>query len=178
MSGFPNERVAMDVLGPIKESKNGNKYILCITDHFSKFTKAIPMPDQTAERVAKIFVQDWVYMWGEPTKLHTDQGTNFESILMKNICEHLEVEKTRTTPYHPQGNAQVERYNQSIMTIVSKLVDKENYENWDDKLPISVSAYNATEHATTQKTPNRLMFGREVSHNFDKMLPAEALKDD
>ena len=57
------------------------------------------------------------------------------------------------------------------MKIVSKLLAKDNFENWDEKLPISVAAYNATEHTTTQKTPNRLMMGREVSHNFDKMLP-------
>ena len=170
-SGFPNERIAMDVMGPFKDSNAGNKYVLCITDHFSKYARAIPMPDQKAERIARILVQDWVYVWGEPNKVHTDQGSNFESGLMKDICEHLEVEKTRTTPYHPQGNAQVERYNQTIMSICSKLTDKENYQNWDEKLPISVAAYNATEHDTTGKTPNRLMMGREVSHNFDKMLP-------
>ena len=90
---------------------------------------------------------------------------------MKEICDHLEIDKTRTSPYHPQGNAQVERYNQTIMSICSKLTDKEHYQNWDEKLPISVSAYNATEHSTTGKTPNRLMMGREISHNFDKMLP-------
>jgi hypothetical protein len=171
VAGFPNERVAMDVVGPLKESKNGNKYILCMTDHFSKFTRAFAMPDQVAKRVAKLFVQEWVYMWGEPMSLHTDQGSNFESELLKQVCMILKVEKTRTTPYHPQGNAQVERYNQTVMNIVSKLTDKNDYDDWDEQLPIAVAAYNATEHATTTFTPNRLMFNRELMHNFEKMLP-------
>ena len=174
VSGFPNERVAMDVVGPAKESRNGNKYVLCITDHFSKYTKAIPMPDQVAMRVAKIFVQEWVYMWGEPLSVHTDRGANFESELLAEVCRWLQVSKTRTTAYHPQGNAQVERYNQTVIDIVSKLTNKETFEDWDEQVPIAVSAYNATEHATTGFTPNKLMFGREVMHNFDKMLPESA----
>ena len=174
VSGFPNERVAMDVVGPTKESKNGNRYVLCITDHFSKYTKAIPMPDQVATRVAKIFAQEWVYMWGEPLSLHTDRGSNFESDLLAEMCRWLQISKTRTTAYHPQGNAQVERYNQTVVDIVSKLTNKDTYDDWDEQVPIAVSAYNATEHATTGYTPNRLMFGREVMHNFDKMLPESA----
>ena len=174
VSGFPNERVAMDIVGPAKASLNGNRYVLCITDHFSKYTKAIPMPDQVAERVAKIFVQEWVYCWGEPMSLHTDRGANFESDLLAEVCRWLRISKTRTTAYHPQGNAQVERYNQTVIDMVSKLTNKETYDDWDEQIPIAVSAYNATEHATTGFTPNRLMFGREVMHNFDKMLPESA----
>ena len=171
VSGFPNERVAMDVVGPMITSRNGHKYVLCITDHFSKFSRAFPMPDQTAKRIAKIFVQEWVYMWGEPMSLHADQGGNFESDLMAHICRHLKVEKTRTTPYHPQGNAQVERYNQTMIDIVAKLTSKPEYDDWCEQVPIAVAAYNGTEQATTGFTPNRLMFGRELMHNFDKMLP-------
>ena len=171
VSGFPNERVAMDVMGAFKESKNGNKYVLCITDHFSKYSRAFPMPDQVSTRVAEIFVKEWIYMWGEPMSLHTDRGTNFESELLAQVCKLMKIAKTRTTAYHPQGNAQVERYNQSVMDIVAKLTDKETYDDWDEQLPISVAAYNATEHSTTGFTPNRLMFNREMMHNFDKMLP-------
>ena len=178
VSGFPNERVAMDVVGPLITSRNGNKYVLCITDHFSKYTRAFPMPDQTAKRIAKIFVQDWVYMWGEPMSVHTDQGSNFESELMAQVCRHLKSEKTRTTPYHPQGNAQVERYNQTMIDIVAKLTSKPEYVDWCEQIPIAAAAYNGTEQATTGYTPNRLMFGRELMHNFDKMLPEAEDKEE
>ena len=178
VSGFPNERVAMDVMGPFIKSKNGNRYVLCMTDHFSKFSRAFAIPDQVAERVAKLFVREWVYMWGEPLSLHTDRGSNFESELMTQVCKLLHVSKTRTTAYHPQGNAQVERYNQTIADIVAKLTDKEEFTDWDEQLPIAVSAYNATEHSTTGFTPNKLMFNRELMHNFDKMLPESANKEE
>ena len=171
VSGFPNERVAMDVMGAFKTSKNGNKYVLCITDHFSKYSRAFPMPDQVSTRVAEIFVKEWIYMWGEPMSLHTDRGTNFESELLAQVCKLMKIAKTRTTAYHPQGNAQVERYNQSIIDIVAKLTNQESYDDWDEQLPISVAAYNATEHSTSGFTPNRLMFNREMMHNFDKMMP-------
>ena len=171
VTGFPNERVAMDVMGPLKETKQGNKYILCITDHFSKFTRAVPMPDQVAKRVAEIFVNEWVLQWGEPHTLHTDQGTNFQSELLKHVCELLQIEQTRTSTYHPQGNAQVERYNQTVMSMVAKLTQKDALDEWDRQLPAAVAAYNATEHNTTGFTPNKLMINREVRHNFDKMLP-------
>ena len=75
---------------------------------------------------------------------------------MGEVCDLLYVAKTRTTAYHPQGNAQVERYNQTIADIVAKLTDKEEYTNWDEQLPIAVAAYNATEHSTTGFTPNKL----------------------
>ena len=171
VTGFPGERVAMDVVGPLKESKSGNKYVLCITDHFSKFSRAFAMPDQVAKRVARIFVDEWVCQWGEPMALHTDQGSNFESELLAQVCDLMKVPKTRTSPYHPQGNAQTERYNQTIINIVAKLTDKSTYDDWDEQIPVAVAAYNATEHATTGFTPNRLMFNREMRHNFDKMLP-------
>ena len=108
-SVFPNERVAMDIMGAYKTSRNGNKYVFCITDHFSKYSRAFAMPDQVSTRVAKLFVQEWIYMWDESMSLQTDQGSNFESALIAQVCQLMKVAKTRTTPYHPQGNAQLER---------------------------------------------------------------------
>ena len=176
-TGYPGERVAMDVVGPLKESKNGNKYVLCITDHFSKYSRAEAMPNQLACTVAEIFVKRWVYDWGEPLTLHTDQGSNFNSDLMRQVCELLQIGKTRTSPYHPQGNAQNERYNQTVINIVAKLTDKQEYNNWDDVLPTAVCAYNSTEHAATGYTPNLLMTGREMHHNIDKMMPDRPVQD-
>ena len=90
---------------------------------------------------------------------------------MKEVCKLYNIDKTRTTAYHPQGNAQTERYNQTLINIVAMLVDKDEFDNWDEQLPIAVSAYNATEHATTGFTPNKLFFSREITHQLDFYLP-------
>jgi transposase InsO family protein len=171
LSGHPNETVSMDIVGPLKESESGNKYVLCITDHFSRYARAYAIPDQSAQTVAAIFVNHWICEDGEPHVIHTDQGANFESELMAQVCELHQVGKTRTTPYHPQGNAVTERFNQTIIDIVSKLVDRETYANWDSVLPKAVAAYNSTEHRMTRHTPHRLFKNREMVHNLDKMLP-------
>ena len=133
LPGEPGQRVAMDVCGPLKETTSGNKYVLVISDHFSKYTEAYPMPDQTAETIAKILVKEWFVKKGPPEELHTDQGANFESKLIAEICKLYDIEKTRTTPYHPQGDGQVERFNRSLMDIIYGMEQK--HKEWDETLP-------------------------------------------
>ena len=173
MSGYCNERVQMDLCGPVKESYYKNKYLLVITDRFSKFTKAFPIPDKEKKTVAERFVSKWIYEYGEPEQVHTDQGGEFEADLMKHLCILYDIKKTRTSPFHPQGNAQVERYNQTIATMLNTLSD--DYEDWDMKIPLAVSSYNATINATTGFTPNKLWFGRELYMRADRVLPRNPL---
>ena len=173
ISGCFNERVAMDIVGPMKKTQRGNIYILTITDHFTKFSRAVALPDQRARTIADAFLDRWVNDFQPPLQLHTDQGANFESELMQQVCELFRIEKTRTTAYHPQGNAQCERLNQSIVQALAKLVDKDTFDDWDEQLPIAVAAYNATLHASTGYTPNRLLYGRELPHELERMLPAQ-----
>ena len=172
--GYCNERVSMDICGPLTVSAHGNLHVLVITDSFSKYTKAFPMKDATAQTVAEIFTQRWINDFGEPDQLHTDQGTNFESALMAEICEMHDIHKTRTSPYHPKSDGQVERFNQTMMKMVRALDG--SYKDWDMKLSTAVSAYNATIHSTTGFTPNRIWFGREISHSADSILPENPAK--
>ena len=121
ISGEPNERIAMDVCGPLIKTPDGNEYVLAITDYFTKFTEALPMKDQKAEAIATILVEKWIHKYGQPMELHTDQGKNFESNLLKEVLQIYEIDKTRTTAFHPQSDGQVERYNKTIMTLAYAL---------------------------------------------------------
>lgn len=107
-SGVPLERIHMDILGPLPETKNGNKYILMIIDQFTKWIECFPLPNQKTERIAKSFVDNIICRLGCPLELHTDQGKNMDGTIMRQICELLQIAKTRTTPYHPASNGQVE----------------------------------------------------------------------
>ena len=96
--GFPLDRLAMDVMGPLPVSKNNNKYILVIGDYFTRWMEAYPLPNQQAENVARCLVFEFFNRWGIPLELHSDQGRNFESDLIKHLCKLLDITKTRTTP--------------------------------------------------------------------------------
>ena len=173
-SGYPMERLAIDILGELPQTNKGNKYILVISDYFTKWTEALPMPNMEACTVAKILVEDILCRFGIPQKIHSDQGRQFESKLFQEMCKMLGIDKTRTTPYHPQSDGMVERFNRTLATMLSAYVDS-NQKDWDDQLPYVMMAYRSADHETTGMSPNMLMFGREVSTPLDLMFEMPSL---
>ena len=102
-AGYALERVHIDIMGSLVETQKGNKYILVIVDQFTKWMEAFPLKNQLAETVAGVVVREFVARFGCPLEIHTDQGRNFESELFKEMCELLEIGKTRTTSYRPSA---------------------------------------------------------------------------
>ena len=166
ISGFPMERIAIDILGELPETPRGNKYIVVIGDYFTKWTEALPIPNMEACTVAKVLVENVLCRFGIPQVIHSDQGRQFESNLFQEMCKLLGIHKTRTTPYHPQSDGMVERFNRTLAAMLSAYVS-ENHRDWDEQLPYVTMAYRSTEHETTGMSPNMLMFGREVSTPLD-----------
>ena len=111
--GKPWEMVGVDVL-KVPISHQGSQYILVIQDYFTKWPVAIPMKDQTANMIVQALVSTFSN-YGIPSVLHSDQGTNFESTVLKQTCGAFVMHKSRTTPYHPQGDGLVERTNRSLL---------------------------------------------------------------
>ena len=169
-TGAPYERISMDVCGPLVLTPRGNQYLLVISDHFTKYTRAFPMKDQTAATVAHILIYEWFAIHGEPMQIHSDQGSNFESKLMQDLCASYGIEKTRTTPFHPQADGQVERFNKTVMNLIYSIIDKK-LDTWDLKCIHAVSAYNASVHESTGFTPNRMVFADEIKHSDARILP-------
>ena len=170
VSGEPGRRIAMDILGPLPTSDRGNKYVLVVADYFTKWTEAFPMKNQEASTVATIFVEEWVSRYGVPAVLHSDQGRNFESSLFRQVCELLGIQKTRTSPLHPQSDGMVERFNRTLLNAVAKMVDA-NQRDWDEQLPLVMMAYRSSRHDSTKFSPNYLQFGREVRLPADIVVP-------
>ena len=170
----PLQRVAMDILGPLPETPRGSKYILVVGDYFTKWKEAYPLKNMEASSVARVFVNDFVCRFGVPESLHTDQGRNFESALIKEICQLLGVRKTRTTPYHPQSDGLVERFNKTVLEMLSMAVQQDE-DKWDLLLPPLLLAYRTSVHETTGATPFSLMFGRDPRLPEDIMygIPSE-----
>lgn len=169
--GMRFHKVAADILGPVTKAKtSGAKFILVFTDYFTKYVVTVPLNGMTAEEVALAFVQHWILRFGAPDSLHTDQGANFCSELMKETCTLLGIEKTRTSAYHPQGNGMVERHNRVIADVLSKYC-AENPREWDNLIPYLTFVYNTTVHKTTQATPFSLVFGEECKYPIDLLYP-------
>ena len=127
--------MASDILGPVTlAEKSRARYILVMSDLFTKYAVTVALQDMTAATVANAIIDEWIMKFGAPDVIHTDQGSNFNSELMQDICRIFMIEKTRTTPYHPQGNGQVERFNRVIADTLSKYC-AEKPQEWDVYLP-------------------------------------------
>jgi transposase InsO family protein/predicted aspartyl protease len=166
--GEPMERVALDILGPLPESLHGHKYILVVTDYFTRWTEAYAMRDQEAVTVTGKFLEEFICRFGIPRQVHTDQGRQFESRVFQELCTRLHIDKTRTTAYHPQSDGLVERFNRTVEDLLSKYVSP-TQRDWDEYLPLAMLAYRSSVHESTGQTPCRMMLGR------DPALPPDLL---
>ena len=168
--GYRFERIAMDLCGPLLRTKDGNRYVLVVGDYFSKFTMPIAIKNKKQETVADALVKRWFPLFGVPEVIHTDRGTEFDNMLMRELCERFNITKTRTCSYHPASNGVIERYNSSFAQIVSTLCNEQ--QQWDMYLPFAQMSYNATVHDTTKETPNKVVFGEQLRMPIDVMTPA------
>ena len=98
----PFHIVAADILGPVTLAKKSQaRYILVISDLYTKYAVAVPLKVMTAKTVATTLVEEWILKFGAPDTFYTDQGSNFNSEVRKDICQVFMIDKTRTSPYHP-----------------------------------------------------------------------------
>ena len=158
-SSAPMDLLCIDFLS-LETSKGGFSNILVMTDHFTRYSQAVATRDQTARTTAKVIVDSFVNHYGMPVRLHSDQGANFESNTIKQLCDILGIKKTHTTPYHPQGNSQCERFNSTLLSMLACLTEDEKT-RWKEHLPYVVHAYNCTKNDATGYSPFHLMFGRK-----------------
>ncbi|THD24703.1 Gypsy retrotransposon integrase protein 1 [Fasciola hepatica] len=168
-AGEPGQRDGIDIMEPLPMSKDEDQYVLVMIDYFTKWSEAVALRFQDANSVADAFIRKWVGRYGAPEHLHSDQGSAFESQMLREVCGLLGVKKTRTTPYHPQSNGLVECTNRTIEALLQSFIDNRRTNRWDELLPMCMIVYRASCHGTTQFSPAFLTLGRELR------LPIELL---
>ena len=165
----PFTRIAMDIyIGPLPRTKAGNKYILVVMDYSSKWPEAYAMKNTTSETVVKCLI-DMTSRVGIPEELLTDNGSNFISKIMKSYCQAMGIRQIKTSPYHPQTDGMVERFNATLKTLIRKLTQNPGVE-WDACLPYLLYAYRGTVHRTTGFSPYQMLFGRVMRMPLDTMV--------
>ncbi|KAL5515899.1 hypothetical protein EMCRGX_G001144 [Ephydatia muelleri] len=159
----PFSRIAMEIVGPLPRSSKGHKYILVICDYATRYPEAVPLRtcDAVAEELGKLFSRV-----GIPREILTDQGTNFTSQLLAELYRLLNVHSIRTTPYHPQTDGLVERFNQTLKAMLRRTVTEEG-KDWDRLLPYLLFAYREVPQASTGFSPFELLYGRAVRGPLD-----------
>ncbi|XP_038072003.1 uncharacterized protein LOC119740694 [Patiria miniata] len=168
----PMEVVAMDFT-TLEALDGGFENVLVVTDVHTKYVWAIPTKDQRAPSVARALVQHVFLPFGCPLRLHSDQGRNFESNVVRELCNLYGIQRSHTTPYHPAGNGQCERFNRTLHNMLAALPEKKK-KKWPEYLPALVYAYNNSKNSTTGVEPFFLMFGRNGRFPHGLVLGVEA----
>ncbi|TKS65328.1 Retrovirus-related Pol polyprotein from transposon 17.6 [Collichthys lucidus] len=161
----PFERIGMDIVGPLEKSSSGHRYILVLCDYATRYPEAFPLRSFKARQVADCLLHLFSRV-GIPKEILTDCGTNFLSKLLQQVYQVLGVKGIKTTPYHPQTDGLVERYNRTLKSMLRKFVSHTGAD-WDRWLPYLLFAYREVPQASTGFSPFELLYGRQVRGPLD-----------
>ncbi|HEX2846906.1 MAG TPA: DDE-type integrase/transposase/recombinase, partial [Chitinophagaceae bacterium] len=160
-TSHPWHVLSIDLWDGGKVSVDGNRYVLSVVDNFSKYAFAIPIPDKSADTIAVALWKKVFVMFGAPEYLHSDNGTEFVNEVLAALSRRLNIERTRTTPYHPASNGIVERFHKFLRNAIASFV-REDHRYWDEFIDGIMLAYNTAIHEATGFQPAHLMFGRSI----------------
>ena len=158
--GYPFRRLSIDFVGPMKPSSKGSIFLFTIKCTFTKWIEAIPCIDTTAAHVAKMLEENIFCRFGIPEQIHSDQGPQFTSKLLTDVCRILNVPKTVTPAYNPKSNP-VERAHRDLTAII-KAITLDTEQDWEETLPMALLAMRTARNRSTGVTPHFALFGREA----------------
>jgi hypothetical protein len=150
----------IDLVGPLPTSGKGNSYLFTMIDRYTRWVEAVPLSSITTEACAQALLGTWVSRFGIPDVLVSDQGRQFESHLFSKIMQYCGIEKHRTTPYHPQANAMVERCHRTLKDSLRCLGNR--FADWEESLPSALLAMRVAVNKEGN-SPALLVYGEHLS---------------
>ena len=170
-----NQRIHMDLFGPLKTPHRSKAYILCMTDAFTKYVEVALLQDKNSETVCQEVFDKWICRFGVPIQIVTDGGKEFCNKLSTDLYNKLRISHSSTSPYHPQCNAQAEVANKHFQKYLATMCENDTL-HWEHLLPPMAFAYNTAVHSTTGLSPYFLTFG--VQPNLPGLVPASLDESD
>jgi hypothetical protein len=156
----PNNLINCDLIGPLPLTELKFCYALVMVDNFTKWAIVVPLKSKEAGEVSDAIYTNWYCKMGIPFQLQTDQGLEFCNDILKRLNERMAIGHKVTSPYYPQANGQVERFNRTLKTCLS-IYSEEHPNNWDKYLNGITWAYNSSLNSQTGFSPYYLIYGRE-----------------
>ncbi len=161
----PSRHIAMDIVGSLEKSSAGHRSILVISDYATRYPEALPLQTITTPKIILALVQLFSRI-GIPEEILTGQGTNFTLQLMGQLNRQLGITAIRTSPYHPQTDGLVERFNQTLKNMLRNFV-ADTGRDWDKWPPLVLFAYREVPQASTGFSPFKLIYGWQVQGLLD-----------
>ena len=164
----PFDRIAMDIFGFLRRTRSGNKYVLVIMDYATKWPVGFPLCNITSETIIVCLIEVTSRL-GVPKGVLSENGTNFVSTMMRQFCDRTGIHQIKPSPYHPQTDGMVERFNSTLKCLLRTPTQKGTME-WDKCLPFILWAYRGSIHKSTDNSPYELMFGQTMRTPLDELV--------
>lgn len=166
------EQIHVDIIGPIKESPRGNRYIITAIDAYSRYGFAKPVTQTKTNDVIKFLCDEIIKHHGPPIRMVSDNGVQFTSAEFKDFIKKLAIAHHKTCEYHPQSNGMDERLNGTLTKILKNYITPPARTDWDLKIQQAVYVYNTTRHESIKVSPYAVLYG------FNPRSPLRALEPD
>jgi hypothetical protein len=161
----------IDMIGMIEpKASNGHRFILVAIDYFTKWVEAASFANVTKQVVVKFIKTQLICRYGVPNRIITDNGSNLNNKMMKELCDDFKIEHHNSSPYRPKMNGAVEAANKNIKKIVQKMVV--TYKDWHEMLPFALHGYRTSVRTSTGATPFSLVYGMEAVLPVEVEIPS------
>ncbi|KAB0790765.1 hypothetical protein PPYR_15500 [Photinus pyralis] len=166
------EKIYLDIVGPLDKDENDFVYILTLQCELSKFVEAYPLKSKDAVTVARSFVENFILRYGIPKEIATDQGSEFISTTMREICKLLQINIVHSTAYHHESIGALEN-SHKVLNAYLRIQTQNQKTAWSSWIPYYCFSYNTTVHSETRYTPFELVFGKvcAIPNNLSEMEP-------
>ena len=166
---------AFDIIGPLGDPNSQNKtksYILTTTEYFTKWAEAEAYAEIKATTVCKFIMRNIITRFGIPSIIITDNGPQFISQELRDLCNRYKIALHHSSPYYPQGNGRAEAMNKTLIKIIKKTCEANKFSDWPEKLVEALWAYRTSICTPTGQTPFTLTYGMEAVAPYEILIPS------
>ena len=167
---FCFEKISIDIVGKLPTTSKGNSYLLTVFDLFSSYPEAIPIPDKSAETVAKVLIRDIFTRYSIPLFILTDNGLENVNAIMDHVLTYFGSVHITTSPYRPESNSKIERFHRILNdTLAKHIYENKNYE-WDQYINFVLGAIRTSVNTATKFSPHYILFKQDPILPLDTIL--------